>query len=213
MLGTLPFCLCFFGATFCVSMLLKAHRLLYAVLKTCCDRTKDLLFCCIALLVHHIALVRRELLEFEFVLPFFKGNACNRAKSPCSRSLWLAPRSLPFFFLEIPPPRAAASSATPSFCELPSRLRPRCRRSFSREPRAFHGAVASGDRNYAPLLSTLVGIGSWWSSPAPMGSGEPDLQSMSTNQWYLVHYGLVFPCFLLDVVYLSYLCNKCVRFL
>jgi hypothetical protein len=79
-------------------------------------------------------------------------------------------------------------------------------------PRALHDTVTSGDRNRAPLLSPPVGIGTWWSSPAPMGSGEPDLRSMSTNRRDLVRHGLVFPCFLLDVVYLSYFCNKCVRF-
>jgi hypothetical protein len=84
----------------------------------------------------------------------------------------------------------------------PRRPCPVCRRRFfSHELRALHDVVVGGDRNRVSILSPLVGVGSWWSSPAPTGSGETDLQSISTNQRDLVRHGLAFPCFFYSMLY------------
>jgi hypothetical protein len=149
------------------------------------------------------------------------GNACHYAPTIGRLALSLANASDSQSSSFMTPILPRDSTAVPSFRQPSSLLRPSHRRplrvsrrrSFFHEPRAFHRPVACGDRNRMPLLSPSVGIGSWWSSRASMGSGDPDLRSISTNQRDLVRHGLVSRAFLLDVVYLSYFCKKYVRFL
>jgi hypothetical protein len=49
-----------------------------------------------------------------------------------------------------------------------------------------------------------TGMSSFPSSPAPIGSGEPDSWSTTPNQRDLVCHGQVLPWFLFDVVYASF---------
>jgi hypothetical protein len=56
--------------------------------------------------------------------------------------------------------------------------------------------------------SLSVGMGSCASSPALMGSGEPDSQSTSTNRRILVRHGQDFSMNMFNVVNISFFYNK-----